>query len=43
VGLSMPGIQSLSVQPDGRRIYFSANSPDEVWALENLLTKSHDR
>jgi Tol biopolymer transport system component len=43
MGLSMPGIQSLSVQPDGRRIYFSANSPDEVWALENILTKSHDR
>ena len=42
VGLSMPGIQSLGIQPDGRRIYFSANSPDEVWSLANLLTKPHD-
>jgi Tol biopolymer transport system component len=40
MGLSMPGIQSLSVQPDGRRMYFSANSPDEVWSLANLLPKT---
>lgn len=43
MGLLMPGIPSVGVQRDGRRIYFSANSPEEVWALENLLTKSHDR
>jgi Tol biopolymer transport system component len=40
MGLSMPGIQYIGVQPDGRRIYFSANSPDEVWSLANLLTKT---
>jgi dipeptidyl aminopeptidase/acylaminoacyl peptidase len=39
MGLSMPGIQYIGVQADGKRIYFSANSPDEVWSLANLLTK----
>jgi len=41
--VSMPGIQSLAIQSGGRRIYFSANSPDEVWALRNLLSKPAGR
>jgi Tol biopolymer transport system component len=42
MGVSMQArIRSPQVQPDGRRIFFSANesSGSEVWALENFLPK----
>lgn len=39
VGLSMPGVRNVQLEPDGRRIFFVANQsgPNEVWALENFL------
>jgi Tol biopolymer transport system component len=39
IGISFPGIQSLSVHPDGKRVAFTARSPevDEIWVLENFL------
>ena len=39
--VSMPGISSPAVTPDGRRLFFAANdaAPNEVWELENYLPK----
>lgn len=39
VGLSMRGMKSLAIRPDGKHIVFSAFEPAkrEVWALENSL------
>lgn len=41
-GLSMPGLNSVQVHPDGKRIFFVSNDtgPTEVWALENFLPKA---
>jgi Tol biopolymer transport system component len=39
VGLSMPALRSLSVNPQGRRVTFTAGSPQtEVWVMENFLS-----
>jgi Tol biopolymer transport system component/DNA-binding CsgD family transcriptional regulator len=38
LGLAMPGLRGLRVHPDGRRIAFTAGSPEiEVWVLEGLF------
>jgi Tol biopolymer transport system component len=39
VGLTMKGMRGLSVHPDGRRIAFTAGSPEiEIWVMENLFS-----
>ncbi|MGH9238108.1 MAG: hypothetical protein ACRD3G_08720 [Vicinamibacterales bacterium] len=44
LGVSIPPrIQALSVQPDGRGLYFTARQeagPAELWALENFLPRT---
>lgn len=41
MGLTMRGLNSVGMHPDGRRLLFGASdaTPKEVWALENFLPK----
>jgi Tol biopolymer transport system component len=39
MGVSMPGLSTPQIHPDGRRIFFASNDAgaSEIWTLENFL------